>query len=170
MGHPVLLRYRVNSLVDFDKNHLENVSVIRQKIILHFLWYSHETISQKKNRRTPNVDSMLVHAGPALGELILWDPSKHETFTQCWYNVGPSSTTLAQHCTNIGSTSCVCWDMFVCSFFSHNNSCCVFIVVNNNKQGTLWGQTSDMNNWTGWDPLEHWCRLQWIFCVLLAPA
>ena len=29
-------------------------------------------------------------------------PGKHETFTHCWYNVGPSSMTLAQHCTNIG--------------------------------------------------------------------
>ena len=30
-------------------------------------------------------------------------PSKHETFAQCWYNVG----TLGQHCTNIEQTSCV---------------------------------------------------------------
>ena len=29
-------------------------------------------------------------------------PSKHETFTQCWFNVWPPSTTLAQHWTNIG--------------------------------------------------------------------
>ena len=28
-------------------------------------------------------------------------PSKHETLTQCWYNVGPASATLAQHCTSI---------------------------------------------------------------------
>ena len=28
-------------------------------------------------------------------------PSKHEIFSQCWYNFGPSSSTLAQHCTNI---------------------------------------------------------------------
>ena len=31
--------------------------------------------------------------------------SKHETFTQCRYNVGPPSATLAQHCTGIGWTS-----------------------------------------------------------------
>ena len=34
---------------------------------------------------------------------------KHETMTQCWFDVGPSSTTLAQHQTNIGSTSRACW-------------------------------------------------------------
>ena len=28
-------------------------------------------------------------------------PSKHKTLGQYWYNVGPSSLTLAQHCTNI---------------------------------------------------------------------
>ena len=36
-------------------------------------------------------------------------PSKHETFSQCWFDVGPSSSTLAQHCTNIGWTSHVSW-------------------------------------------------------------
>ena len=30
-------------------------------------------------------------------------PNKHETFKKGWYNDGPSSTTLAQHCTNIWS-------------------------------------------------------------------
>ena len=24
-------------------------------------------------------------------------PSKHESFTHCWFNVGPASTSLAQH-------------------------------------------------------------------------
>ena len=40
-------------------------------------------------------------------------PSKHETFTQCWFNVGPPSATLSQHWANIGWTSRVslagCW-------------------------------------------------------------
>ena len=35
--------------------------------------------------------------------------SKQETSTQCWTNVDPPSTTLAQHWTNIGSMSLVCW-------------------------------------------------------------
>ena len=34
--------------------------------------------------------------------------SKHETLNQCWYNVGPTSATLAQHYINIGSASRVC--------------------------------------------------------------
>ena len=36
-------------------------------------------------------------------------PSKHETLNQCWFNVGPPSTTLGQQQTNIGSASGVCW-------------------------------------------------------------
>ena len=37
--------------------------------------------------------------------------SKHKTTTQCCYNVGPPSSTLAQQCYNIGSMSRVCWDI-----------------------------------------------------------
>ena len=41
-------------------------------------------------------------------------PSKHEVLTQCWADVGPSSTTLAQHEPNIGPTPRVyCPDVFV---------------------------------------------------------
>ena len=36
-------------------------------------------------------------------------PSKHETFTKCWYNVRPASQTMDQHGTNIGWTSRVFW-------------------------------------------------------------
>ena len=35
---------------------------------------------------------------------------KHETSTLCRTNVGPASTTLAQHWFNNGSMSRVCWD------------------------------------------------------------
>ena len=38
-------------------------------------------------------------------------PSKHETLNHRWFNVGPSSTTLAQHWTNNGTMSRVCWDV-----------------------------------------------------------
>ena len=34
-------------------------------------------------------------------------PSKHETLTQCWVNIGSSSLTLAQHFPTIEQTSCV---------------------------------------------------------------
>ena len=37
-------------------------------------------------------------------------PSRHNTLNQCWFNVGPPSTTLDQRETNIDSTSCVFWD------------------------------------------------------------
>ena len=46
--------------------------------------------------------------------ILVRHPSKYETFTQCRYNVVLSSTTLAQHCTNIGWTSRVCWHIAAC--------------------------------------------------------
>ena len=36
-------------------------------------------------------------------------PSKHDTFTQCWYNVVSASHTVAQQCTSFGRTSLVCY-------------------------------------------------------------
>ena len=41
---------------------------------------------------------------------ILSDTSKHENLGQCWFDVGPPSTTLAQHQANTGPTSRVCWN------------------------------------------------------------
>ena len=38
-----------------------------------------------------------------------WLHSKHNTLIQSWYDVGPTSTTLAQHQSNIKSMHCVCW-------------------------------------------------------------
>ena len=43
------------------------------------------------------------------GELA--HPDKQKTLIKCWFNVGPPSTTVAQHLTNIGSMSHVCWDV-----------------------------------------------------------
>ena len=39
-------------------------------------------------------------------------PSKHKTFVQHLYNVGPTSSTLVQHCINVAQMFCVCWDLF----------------------------------------------------------
>ena len=33
---------------------------------------------------------------------------KHNTFSQCWHNVGPASQTVGQHYTSISSVCCVC--------------------------------------------------------------
>ena len=38
-------------------------------------------------------------------------PSKHGTFTQCWYNVCPSSQTLANIVPALGEFFCVCWEV-----------------------------------------------------------
>ena len=35
----------------------------------------------------------------------------HKMFFPCWFNARPSSTTLAQHASNIGRTSRICWDI-----------------------------------------------------------
>ena len=40
--------------------------------------------------------------------LIVRTSSRHKTFIQRWFDVGPPSTTLHQRETNIDSTSCVC--------------------------------------------------------------
>ena len=36
-------------------------------------------------------------------------PSKHKTFVYHLYNVGPTSSTLVQHCINVIQMFCVCW-------------------------------------------------------------
>ena len=41
--------------------------------------------------------------------------SKHKTFIQCWFDVGPASTTLGQLHTSIGAVSCACWDVYAVS-------------------------------------------------------
>ena len=39
-------------------------------------------------------------------------PSKQDTLTQCFLDVGPLSATLAQHSNNFRSTAFVCWVLF----------------------------------------------------------
>ena len=39
--------------------------------------------------------------------------NKHDVLTQCWFDFGPSSSTLAQHNTIIGSTYHVCCVLFL---------------------------------------------------------
>ena len=48
---------------------------------------------------------------PALCTVVMIRPvpNKQETFTQCWFNIGPPSSTLAQHWTSTGWTFRVCW-------------------------------------------------------------
>ena len=48
-----------------------------------------------------------------------WVWQSQQTLTRCWYNVGPPSATLAQHCTNIGWMSRVAGgtETNVCPFY-----------------------------------------------------
>ena len=61
------------------------------------------------------------------GELIQI-PSKHDTLTQCRFNVGPSFPTLAQHWTHIGLTSRVCRDVRLRSSQSHTANHSLLII------------------------------------------
>ena len=56
-------------------------------------------------RRWANVETTLDRFLLTAGCSKTIPVSKHETFTQCWCDVGPSSLTLAQHYTSIGLTS-----------------------------------------------------------------
>ena len=56
-------------------------------------------------------------------------PSKHDTSTQCWYNLGASSTMLAQHWTNVGFMYRLCRELeqllvvyFVIAYANGSNS------------------------------------------------
>ena len=72
-------------------------------------------------RRT-NVDMMLVHSLRCwpniisrliqLLEIQLWS-SKHKTFVYHLHNVGPTSSTLAQHCINVMQMFCVYLDVSI---------------------------------------------------------
>ena len=45
--------------------------------------------------------------------------NKHETLTQCWFNVGPASQTAVQQWSNIGSMSRVCCNTAQCRPSKH---------------------------------------------------
>ena len=49
-------------------------------------------------------------------------PREHNRSTQCRISAGPSSTTLAQHWSDIGLMYCVCWALFLSH--NHNMSLC----------------------------------------------
>ena len=60
-------------------------------------------------------------------------PRKHKTFPWHLYNVGPTSSTLVPHCTNVIPLFCVCWgDVFCCIFhtdLSTRFSCYCMLVL-----------------------------------------
>ena len=49
-------------------------------------------------------------------------PWKHETSSQCWFNVGPPSTTLTQHWTSIGLTYRVYRGRTVSAIINHSDT------------------------------------------------
>ena len=73
---------------------------------LSLIFTLHNTTMQSRKAVTAYLKSKQL---PSFG-LLRRHPSKHETLTQCCFNVGPPSLTSAQHYNNIGSTPRVCWD------------------------------------------------------------
>ena len=75
--------------------------------IIHFGCYLSLGVSSKHEKQS-NAGLMFVHRRRlwlSINPLLV----QHEMLTQCWYNVGPSSAALAQHCTYIGQAPRVCW-------------------------------------------------------------
>ena len=92
-------------------------------------------------------------------------PSKQEAFTQCCFNVGPPSSTLAQHWNSIGWMPLVWWDMINLQNPLHPAAtmyCC-----NKQHAGTApgqWNHTSSTEHrmaasqmWTHW-----WRQIKWV--------
>ena len=56
------------------------------------------------------------------------------TFAQCWYNAGALSTTLGQHCINIGWSSRICRAatglIYISCLLTGNNACQIFTPQN----------------------------------------
>ena len=60
-------------------------------------------------QRRPNVFDALYKCYTNVLCLLGWtQPSKHEALNQCWFDAGPASQTVGQHCTSICSGR-VCW-------------------------------------------------------------
>ena len=57
----------------------------------------------------PTLDNFIVSAQSVIIESKWFQQTKHETVTRCWFYVGPPSTTLAEHQTNIGWASRAWW-------------------------------------------------------------
>ena len=87
---------------------------------------------------------------------MLWKlimlPSKHDTSTQCWSNIGPTSTTVAQHWTNIVLMYRVYCDTYQWNWrcsplsFSTHRSRSVHPPLHN-----LWGQNGPLYTNSGWN-------------------
>ena len=60
--------------------------------------------------RAGRESSGLVGCHRGCGEMPAEIPQQTQTFTQCWFNVGPASTTLFQHWTSLGWMSHICRD------------------------------------------------------------
>ena len=56
-------------------------------------------MSQTLYQHEPSAGFMLIQS---LWHYCMYSPSQHDTLTQCWFNVGRSSATLAKHWANIG--------------------------------------------------------------------
>ena len=88
------------------------------KVRLHYCDFKHKRTPTNQVFKSNHADTFswgrLFKAYVDIAGKGLWPirihSSKNKTFTQYCFNVGPPSSTLAQHWTSMGSTSRVCWD------------------------------------------------------------
>ena len=119
--------------------------------------YSTDNTSGSTSQQTRGIEPLLVQcwstfydAGPTLNQQwlnasCLQHPSKHEALSHCWFNVGPPSTTLAQHWTNFGSMPRVCWD-YAGHFWA------IFADIK-----TIHGSLIPGVSWLSWNAQTHHC-------------
>ena len=92
-----------------------NVKLSGTLILLKYMYY--HTISLTCQSYEANVPFCPQSVLPVLPlHLLVWN--KHEAFTQCCFNVSPTSLTLAKHWKGIEWIPCVWWEGRV-------NSCCL---------------------------------------------
>ena len=76
--------------------------------------HAHTVCSQQARDIDPMLAAVMV--GPLLTThqySTIGQSSKHGSFTQCCFNVGPASKTVGQHWNSIGSMPRVCWEWLV---------------------------------------------------------
>ena len=80
----------------------------------HVTWQGRSWRSWQRPRCWDKVGQMLLQRFPNATSYAV--PSKHKTFVWQLYNVGPTSSTLAQHCTNVIQMFRVRWVDTHCQF------------------------------------------------------
>ena len=110
-------------------------------LTVRVIWFSSSIIRHTWDVHGSWIADMYIVKHETLAIRVL--PSKHGAFNQCRFDVGPASTTLAQHQNNTGWSPRVCWVIRYwsniprqgCSQHAGQNSS-PFLITNNNITST----------------------------------